>query len=97
MTVRRVIVLAAAALVAVGWTWVFFLRSKVDWTGPAIFNKDIPSHCQQLVLVLSPERNSVPARMWLLERTAMSEQDMRQLLEWLDPDKHPHLAQAATE
>lgn len=36
---------------------------------PAMLASSLPKNCRQVVLVLSPEGRSVPARMWMLDRT----------------------------
>jgi L,D-peptidoglycan transpeptidase YkuD (ErfK/YbiS/YcfS/YnhG family) len=41
---------------------------------PKIFEAAIPAKCLQVVLVLSPQERSVPARLWLLARATAEEQ-----------------------
>ena len=40
---------------------------------PACFASSLPSECRQVLLVLSPHAESVPARLWLMERDAADE------------------------
>ena len=35
---------------------------------PAFFASSLPSECRQVLLVLSPHAESIPARLWLMER-----------------------------
>ncbi len=42
---------------------------------PSLLAGSLPKKCRQVLLVLSPARSSVPARLWMLERTAAAKND----------------------
>lgn len=54
----------AVAIVAVVWRQAPSPAPRI----PSFFESALPASCQQVMLVLSPEARSVPARLWLLER-----------------------------
>ena len=63
---RLIVILALIAIAVVG-----FAVRLVLWPVPripSVFAAALPSACQQVMLVLSPKAESVPARLWLLER-----------------------------
>jgi L,D-peptidoglycan transpeptidase YkuD (ErfK/YbiS/YcfS/YnhG family) len=59
---------ALIIIAAVVWESVPRLFKSVPHI-PASLESALPENCRQVVLVLSPEAKSVPARMWMLERS----------------------------
>jgi len=66
------------ALIALGMALLLDLLAVAGWRRldlasarlPAFLAEALPADCRQVILVLSPERRSIKARCWLLERTA---------------------------
>ena len=60
--------LLALAVLLVMLVAIWFARSNASVRIPALLAADLPTDCQQVVLVLSPEATSFKAKLWLLER-----------------------------
>jgi len=73
--IRRIAVAFALALLiaaAVFWNSKRQIPSSIPRI-PQLLAPAVPENCHQVVLVLSPEARSVPARLWMLERSAANE------------------------
>jgi L,D-peptidoglycan transpeptidase YkuD (ErfK/YbiS/YcfS/YnhG family) len=59
-------------IAAVIWEYVPRIFTSVPRI-PKLLASALPGNCRQVVLVLSPEAKSVPAQMWMLERTSVDD------------------------
>src|SRR5262245_27313480 len=62
------ILLLAAGVGSVLLSWIILRSLTSPPALPKLLAPAVPDRCRQVVLVLSPETKSVPARLWMLER-----------------------------
>ncbi len=67
---KKSLLIVCSILIAVAGVWLAGRQFFPSHTPimPRFFETSLPASCQQVMLVLSPHAESVPARLWLLER-----------------------------